>query len=136
MAIARFRQRSSYINHTILFFMALGPKLKWVKDNLKKINFNQLILFILSIIVSYLLVKLYGISYLFVVPLFGLAFFLLFLTIKDFFSKNSTLAQKISHFGFSLFILSILFNGIFAKEFSSNMKVGDERIFMNKIIKF
>jgi len=29
-----------------------------------------------------------------------------------------------------------LFNGIFAKEFSSNMKVGDEREFMNKIIKF
>ena len=76
----------------------------------------------------------YGVSFLFVIPLFGLGFFLFFLTIKDFFSKGSTLAQKISHFGFSLFILSILFNGIFAKEFSSNMKVGDERKFMNKII--
>ena len=51
-------------------------------------------------------------------------------------SKESTLSQKISHFGFSLFILSILFNGILAKEFSSNMKVGDERKFLNKIIKF
>ena len=119
-----------------LLFMAVGPKLKWIKDNLSKININLLILFILSIIISYLLVKLYGVSYLFIIPLFGLGFFLFFLTVRDFFSKDSTLSQKISHFGFSLFILSILFNGIFAKEFSSNMKVGDEREFMNKIIKF
>ena len=119
-----------------LLFMAVGPKLKWIKDNLSKININLLILFILSIIISYLLVKLYGVSYLFIVPLFGLGFFLFFLTVRDFFSKDSTLSQKISHFGFSLFILSILFNGIFAKEFSSNMKVGDEREFINKIIKF
>jgi len=119
-----------------LFFMAVGPKLKWIKDNVSKINLNQIILLILSLIISYLLVKLYGVSYLFIIPLFGLGFFLFFLTIKDFFSKNSTLSQKISHFGFSLFILSILFNGIFAKEFSSNMKVGDERKFINKIIKF
>ncbi len=119
-----------------LLFMAVGPKIKWIKDNLSKINYNQFILFILSIAISYLLVKLYGISYLLILPLFGLGFFLFFLTIKDFFSKNSTLSQKISHFGFSLFILSILFNGTLAKEFSSNMKVGDERKFLNKIIKF
>ena len=119
-----------------LLFMAVGPNLKWIKDNLSKINFNQLILFVLSIIISYLLVKLYGVNYLFAVPLFGLGFFLFFLTARDFFSKDSTLSQKISHFGFSLFILSILFNGIFAKEFTSNMKVGDEREFMNKTIKF
>ena len=119
-----------------LLFMAVGPKLNWIKNNIKTINFNQLILFVLSIIISYLLVKSHGASFLFIVPLFGLGFFLFFLTIKDFFSKRSTLSQKISHFGFSLFILSILFNGIFSKEFSSNMKVGDERKFMNKIIKF
>ncbi len=119
-----------------LLFMAVGPNLKWIKDNLSKINFNQLILFVLSIIISYLLVKLYGVNYLFAVPLFGLGFFLFFLTVRDLFSRNSTLSQKISHFGFSLFILSILFNGIFAKEFTSNMKVGDEREFMNKTIKF
>ena len=119
-----------------LLFMALGPKLKWIKDNLSKINLNQLILFFLSIMISYLIVRLFGVSYLFIVPLFGVGFFLFLLTIKDFFSKESTLSQKISHFGFSLFILSILFNGILAKEFSSNMKVGDERKFLNKIIKF
>ena len=119
-----------------LLFMAIGPKLKWIKDNVRKINLHQIILLILSIIISYLLVKLYGISYLFSMPLFGISFFLFFLTIKDFFLKDSKLSQKISHFGFSLFILSILINGVFAKEFSSNMKVGDKREFMNKVIKF
>ena len=119
-----------------LLFMAIGPKLKWIKDNLSKINLNQILLFILSIVISYLFINLYGISYLLIVPLFALGFFLFFLTIKDFFTKDSFLSQKISHFGFSLFILSILFNGILAKEFSSNMKVGDERKFLNKIIKF
>ena len=55
-----------------LLFMAVGPKLKWIKDNLGKINLNQFILFILSIAISYYLVKLYGISYLLILPLFGL----------------------------------------------------------------
>ena len=119
-----------------LLFMAIGPKLKWIKDNLSKIKLNQLMLFILSIAISYFIVKFFGVSYLLILPLFALGFFLFFETIKDFFSKNSTMPQKISHFGFSLFILSILFNGILAKEFSSNMKVGDERKFLNKIIKF
>jgi len=119
-----------------LLFMAIGPKLKWIKENYKKINLQQLILLTISILISYLLITKYGTLYLFSVPLFGLGFFLFFQTIRDFFLKNSTLSQKISHFGFSLFILSILFNGILAKEYSSNMKVGDERKFMNKIIKF
>jgi len=119
-----------------LLFMAVGPKLKWIKENYKKINIQQLIFLTISILISYFLITKYGTLYLFSVPLFGLGFFLFFLTIRDFFSKNSTLPQKVSHFGFSLFILSILFNGILAKEYSSNMKVGDERKFMNKVIKF
>ena len=52
---------------------------------------------LISIVISYLLVKLYGISYLLILPLFALAFFLFFLTIKDFFSKESSLSQKVSH---------------------------------------
>jgi len=119
-----------------LLFMAIGPNLKWVKDHINKIKLEQPIFLFISILISYLFTTSYGISYLFSVPMFGLGFFLFFLTIRDFFSGKSTLSQKIAHFGFSLFILSILFNGVLAKEYSSNMKVGDERKFMNKIIKF
>ena len=119
-----------------LLFMAIGPNLKWVKDRINKIKLEQPIFLFISILISYLFTTSYGVSYLFSVPMFGLGFFLFFLTIRDFFSGKSILSQKISHFGFSLFILSILFNGVLAKEYSSNMKVGDERKFMNKIIKF
>jgi len=119
-----------------LFFMAMGPKVKWIKDKFEKINLQQFILLIISILISYLLVTRYGENYLFAVPLFGLGFFLFFFTIKDFFSKYSTLPQKLAHFGFSLFIISILFNGILAKEYSSNMKVGDKREFMSKTLIF
>ena len=119
-----------------LFFMAMGPKVKWIKDKFEKINLQQFILLIISILISYLLVTRYGENYLFAVPLFGLSFFLFFFTITDFFSKYSTLPQKLAHFGFSLFIISILFNGILAKEYSSNMKVGDKREFMSKTLIF
>ena len=119
-----------------LFFMAVGPNIKWIKDRISKINIQQLIFFIIFILLSCLFLKKNGVSYLFVLPLIGSGFFLFFLTIKDFFLKSSHLSQKLAHFGFSLFMLSVLFNGILAKEYSSNMKVGDERVFMNKIIKF
>ena len=119
-----------------LFFMAIGPNIKWIKDPINKINYQKFIFLIISILLSFLFLKNNKLSYLLNLPLIGLGIYLFFLTIKDFFSKNSYLSQKISHFGFSLFILSILFNGILSSEYSSNMKVGDERIFMDKIIKF
>ena len=119
-----------------LFFMAIGPNIKWINDKIGKINFTQVSIFIISIIVSYFFVKKYGVSYLLSLPLFILSIFLFFITIKDFFGKKVNISQKISHFGFSLLILSILLNGILSKEFSSNMKVGDERKFLNKTIKF
>jgi cytochrome c-type biogenesis protein CcmF len=119
-----------------LFFMAIGPNIKWINDKIGKINFTQVSIFIISIIVSYFFVKKYGVSYLLSLPLFILSIFLFFITIKDFFGKKANISQKISHFGFSLLILSILLNSVLSKEFSSNMKVGDERKFLNKTIKF
>ena len=119
-----------------LFFMAIGPNIKSINDKIGKNNFTQVSIFIISIIVSYFFVKKYGVSYLLSLPLFILSIFLFFITIKDFFGKKVNISQKISHFGFSLLILSILLNGVLSKEFSSNMKVGDERKFLNKTIKF
>ncbi len=119
-----------------LIFMSLGPRVKWIKDQFNKINFVQLILFIISIIISFLIISKSDRTFLFSIPLFTICFYLLFITIKDFFIYGSTLSQKISHFGFSLLILSILLNGALSNEFSSNMMVGDERKFKDKIIKF
>ena len=119
-----------------LLFMALGPKIKWIKDKMKKFNYKQFLLFIISVIISYFIIDRSGRYFLFSIPLLALSLYLLFVTIRDFTIIGSSFSQKISHFGFSLLILSILLNGIFSNEFSSNMKVGDERKFKNKIIKF
>ena len=119
-----------------LLFMALGPKIKWIKDKMKKFNYKQFLLFIISVIISYFIIDRSGRYFLFSIPLLALSFYLLFVTIRDFTLNGSSFSQKVSHFGFSLLILSILLNGIFSSEFSSNMKVGDERKFKNKIIKF
>tara|TARA_B100000214_G_scaffold369326_1_gene342198 strand:- start:403 stop:1092 length:690 start_codon:yes stop_codon:yes gene_type:complete len=119
-----------------LFIMAVGPNFKWIKDEINKVNIQQLVLLIISLIFSYFFIKKNGVNYLFALPLFALSFFLFIYTAKDLFSKKTNISQKISHFGFSLFILSVLLNGVLAKEFSTNMKVGEEIKFNNKIVKF
>ena len=117
-------------------FMSIGPKLKWIKDKVDTINIQQIIFLFISFLISYLLISKFGLSYLFAIPLFGLGIFLFLSTLRDFFYNHSALSQKLSHFGFSLFIISILLNGALSKEYSANMKVGDEREIMDKIIKF
>ena len=116
--------------------MSFGPRLKWIKGNLGKINYTQLLIFIIAIIIGVLIVKKSEIKYLFSTVLISAAIFLLFISISDFFKKQIQFPQKVSHFAFSVLILSILINGVISKEFNSNMKVGDEKIFMDKVIKF
>ena len=54
------------------------------------------------------------------------AFYLFFITLRDFFNKKfKNLSQNIAHFGFSLLILSILFNNIFSTEIITNLKIGE-----------
>jgi cytochrome c-type biogenesis protein CcmF len=52
--------------------------------------------------------------------------YLFFLTLSDLFkNKLLNISQNISHFGFSVLILSILFNNIFSSEIITNMKIGE-----------
>ena len=54
------------------------------------------------------------------------ALYLFLITLRDFFVKKyKNISQNIAHFGFSLLILSILFNNIFASEIITNLKVGE-----------
>jgi len=65
------------------------------------------------------------------------AFYLFFITFRDFFIKGySNFSQNLAHFGFSLFILSILFNNIFSTEVITNLKIGDTFKTKNLIINF
>ena len=55
-----------------------------------------------------------------------LPFFLFFITLRDFFSsKFKNLSQNLAHFGFSLLILSILFNNFFSTEIITNLKLNE-----------
>ena len=108
-----------------LIFMAIGPQLKWIKTGIEK-KLHLVVLFIISLLISFFIVKNLEIEFLVNTFLIGSAFYLFFVTIKDFFFKKSkNIQQNIAHFGFSLLILSILFNNIFSSELITNLKVGE-----------
>ena len=108
-----------------LIFMAIGPQLKWIKSGLEK-KLHLVVFFIISLLISFFIVKNLKINFLVNTVLIGSAFYLFFITIRDFFLKGfKNIEQNIAHFGFSLLILSILFNNIFSKELITNLKVGE-----------
>jgi len=108
-----------------LIAMAIGPQLKWIKSNLESKKFLIFLLFV-SILISYLIVKNFDKNLLVNTILISSAFYLFFITLRDFFTKKfKNISQNISHFGFSLLILSILFNNFFSSEVITNLKVGE-----------
>ncbi len=40
-----------------LFFMAIGPNIKWLKDKMGKINLKDIFIFTVSIVISYIFVN-------------------------------------------------------------------------------
>ena len=78
------------------------------------------------LLLSVLIIKEFNISFLINTILVSSAFFLFFSTLREFFAKRfKNLSQNIAHFGFSLLILSILFNNIFSNEVITNIKIGE-----------
>ncbi|WP_440926450.1 heme lyase CcmF/NrfE family subunit [Candidatus Pelagibacter sp.] len=108
-----------------LLMMALGPKLKWIKSQLEdKIYLVSFL--IISILLAFLVLKNFNQNVLINTILISSALYLFFMTLRDFFAKkNKNISQNIAHFGFSLLILSILFNNLFATEIITNLKVGE-----------
>ena len=108
-----------------LLIMAIGPKLKWIRSNLENKIF-LISLLIISILLSYLIVKNFEYNFLINSILISSALYLFFINLRDFFiHKSKNISQNISHFGFSLLILSILFNNLFSTEIITNLKVGE-----------
>ena len=114
-----------------LLFMAIGPKLNWIKDSFKKIKNQQIIFFVISIIITYFIVVNSSVKDLFLSTLIVGALYLFFNVLNDFINKKNNLSQKIAHLGFSLLVISIIFNSLFSSEFSANMKVGDKLNYNN-----
>jgi len=120
-----------------LIFMSIVPYLKWVKSEFIKVNVELILLFVLCLIISFLIFKYFGFESLIISILTPFTFYLFLTTIKDFLSKNQkNFAQKISHFGFSFLILSILLNSIFSSEVIVNLKEGEKFSFKGGTIIF
>jgi len=108
-----------------MLVMAIGPKLKWIKSKVED-KVNLIILFLISIVLSFIIVKNFSSNFLVNTILISSALYLFFITVRDFFiSKNKNISQNIAHFGFSLLILSILFNNLFSSEIITNLRVGE-----------
>ena len=114
-----------------LLFMSLGPRLKWIKSKIENKN-SLIITFIISVMLTFFIIKNLTTDLLFYTVLISAAFFLFFTTLKELFIKKfNNISQTVSHFGFSLLILSILFNSILSSEIITNIKIG-ERYDYNK----
>ena len=108
-----------------LIAMAIGPKLKWIKSDLKN-KINLIIFLIISLLLSIFIIKNINTNFLLNTILITSAFYLFFISLKDLIYKGfKNFAQSIAHFGFSLFILSILLNNFFSTEIITNLKVGE-----------
>ena len=122
-----------------LLFMGFGPKLRWIKSKIEN-KILLIIFFIISIIITFFILKNVTIDLFFYTILISAAFFLFFTSLRELFLlKYNNTSQAIAHFGFSLFILSILFNAILSSEITTNIKVGERynynegEIFFEKI---
>jgi len=110
----------------LLLFMSLGPRLKWIKSKIENKG-SLIITFIISVMLTLFIIKNLTADLLFYTVLISTAFFLFFTTLKELFIKKfNNISQTISHFGFSLLILSILFNSILSSEIITNMKIGEK----------
>ena len=108
-----------------LFAMAIGPKLKWIKSEVQN-KINLIIFLIISFLISFLILKNLNDNFLLNSILLTSAFYLFFITTKDFMIKKiQNFSQNLAHFGFSLLILSILLNNIFSTEVITNLKIGE-----------
>jgi len=109
-----------------LLFMSLGPRLKWIKSKIENKN-SLIIMFIISVMLTFFILKNLTPDLLFYTVLVSAAFFLFFTTLKELFIKKFyNISQTVAHFGFSLLILSILFNSILSSEIITNIKVGEK----------
>ena len=119
-----------------LLIMALGTKLEWIKSKKFGTKLKEIFILILSILISYLIVKHLNSKILYLTVLISSALYLFFISIIDLNNKKLKVSQKISHLAFSILIISIIFNGIFSKEFSVNLKIGEEKQLLDYNIKF
>ncbi len=119
-----------------LLIMSIGPKLDWIKNKKLEIKIIKIVLFFISILISYLIAKNFNTQVLYSTLLISSALYLFFISIIDLKNKSLKISQKISHLSFSILIISIILNSLFSEEVSVNLKKGEEKKLSNYLLKF
>ena len=122
-----------------LFFMAIGPNTKWIKNKFNELN-NFIIFFILHLSINFLIVYLFRsytiVSNLIIISSLFLIISSLFDLVKSFKKTKIDLARITSHLSFGFLVLFIGLNHNFSTEKDFNLKVGEKINFDNYEIKF
>ena len=110
-----------------LFFMAIGPKVKWIKNEF--LNFKDLLKIIVGAIAINFIITYFFKSYSLISNLIIISsVFLIISTILDAFKKPKiNFARIISHFSFGFLIFFIGLNHNFSIEKDFNLKLGETK---------
>jgi cytochrome c-type biogenesis protein CcmF len=121
-----------------LLIMAIGPKVKWIKEKFENLK-NYLFILLGSILINFLIIFLFKSYSILSNLIITSSLFLIISSLIDVFKsfkKNSTdFARIISHASFGLLIMFIGLNDIFSIEKDYNIKLGETKNFDNYSIK-
>ena len=114
-----------------LFFMAIGPKVKWIKNEF--LNFKDLLKIIVGAIAVNFIITYFFKSYSLISNLIIISsVFLIISTISDAFKRPKiNFARVISHFSFGFLIFFIGLNHNFSIEKDFNLKLGETKTIDN-----
>ena len=116
-------------------FMSVGPSMNWIKTNFK-FKINYFYYFLTTSLATILTMQFLSTkNFLLTILIFSLVF-LGIKTFNNFFKKKTNYAQNLSHLGFTLLMLSILFNSVTSTEIIKNIKVGESFVSQNEKITF
>jgi len=122
-----------------LFFMSVGPRIKWIKNKFYNLNLLFKIL-IASIFINFFIIYLFQGYSLMSNFIIISALFLVFASLIDLYKslkkQNIELPRVISHLAFGFLILFIGLNYNFSIEKDFNLKVGEKKVFENYSIEF
>ena len=122
-----------------LFFMSVGPRIKWIKNKFYNLNLLFKIL-IASIFINFFIIYLFQGYSLMSNFIIISALFLVFASLMDLYKslkkQNIELPRVISHLAFGFLILFIGLNYNFSIEKDFNLKVGEKKVFENYSIEF
>ena len=122
-----------------LFFMSVGPRIKWIKNKFYNLNLLFKIL-IASVFINFCIIYLFQGYSLMSNFIIISALFLVFASLMDLYKslkkQNIELPRVISHLAFGFLILFIGLNYNFSIEKDFNLKVGEKKVFENYSIEF